>query len=1208
MKKLYTLILISLFITLNLQLKAQKNSDEKKIDEQCVAAVQANYHAVKTFFDESYYLYPQIPRGILEAVSFTMTHFYHVDSTGEESCVGLPRVYGVMGLTLNGKNYFRNNLIRISKLSNTSINDIISSPEKNIQAYAAAYVAIKSQLEITSMKIEDQLPILIELSELPLTDDIQNNFALNSHLYSVLSFLNNKYYSNLCGFPEYSVDLKNVFGNDNFTILSSGHIIISDSTVTNSSGQRFINNHLQSTLNPSSTDYGPAIWNAAASCNYTVGRSGTAISAVVIHDVEGTYAGCISWFQNCSAVVSAHYVLRSSDGQITQMVSEADKAWHVGSENPYTIGFEHEGYVAQTGWYTTAMYSSSAALVRDICNSGYGISPLRTGFWPWMGTTYYNTSSIPGACTKIKGHQHYPNQTHDDPGPNWDWDYFYKLVNNNPTITTLTTASGNLYDSGGASANYSDDERSVWVISPAGATSVTLTFSSFNTENTWDYMYIYDGNSVNASLNGYYTGTTIPGSVTSTGGSLTVEFRSDCATPAAGWAATWTSTQPVPTDVTAPTTSISVPGTWQTQDFTATFTDADNSGGSGLEKSFYQVLDYNGTEWHANAQTGFFADNFDSYNSSVWTVPASSGTWNVTGGNLVQTDTSVNNTNIYAALNQNLSNRYIYQFYAKIDAAAYSTSQHRFGFHFFSDNGALSNRGNSYFIFFRQETSKLEIYKVVSDVFTLVKTVDNVTTTFGQWNDYKIIFDRTTGKIDVYRDDIFLGTYTDTSVLTNSGDYISFRTGNCKASISELKVYRSRLPSVSVTVGASSTNDIRYQNANPISYAAKIKSIVNDAAGNLSSIASQDLNIDWTPPSCVTVNDGTGADKDTTNSLTTLSANWGVSTDANSGIAKYWYAIGTTAGATNVVNWTDNALNTSITKTGLSLTTGQIYYFSIKSVNGAGLNSICNSDGITVNSATVAGFTMNSATICEGQSVQFTNTSLNATSYQWTFTGGTPSSSTQTNPLVTYATGGNYNVQLIATGPGGSNTTTQQVTVNYLPVANFSSTDTVITLPNALSLFANTSTHASSYLWNFGDGHTSTDVNPWNIFTAAGDYTVTLIAYSTACGNDTLVFSNYVHVDLGTGINENENELNVSVQPNPFNGNAMLYFTQNSEQKIRISLTDMLGKEIQVANSLYGAGKHILAINTNELQLSKGVYSLKLSTENYSTTIMLIKY
>ena len=60
------------------------------------------------------------------------------------------------------------------------------------------------------------------------------------------------------------------------------------------------------------------------------------------------------------------------------MVLESDKAWHVGNANPYAIGLEHEGYRDQDGWYTNAMYTSSANLVKDICNSGYGISPLRT--------------------------------------------------------------------------------------------------------------------------------------------------------------------------------------------------------------------------------------------------------------------------------------------------------------------------------------------------------------------------------------------------------------------------------------------------------------------------------------------------------------------------------------------------------------------------------------------------------------------------------------------------------------------------------------------------------------------------------------------------------------------------------------------------------------------------------------------------------------
>jgi hypothetical protein len=497
-------------------------------------------------------------------------------------------------------------------------------------------------------------------------------------------------------------------------------------------------------------------------------------------------------------------------------------------------------------------------------------------------------------------------------------------------------------------------------------------------------------------------------------------------------------------DNTIPTTSIATPNNWKTGNFTATFTDADNAGGSGIEKSYYQVQDYNGFEWHANAGNGFFADKFDSYNSSVWSVPASSGTWQASSGDLIQKDSAAGNSNIYTAVDQNLSNRYLYQFYAMIDPATYSTYQHRFGFHFFSDNAALPNRGNSYFIYFRKETSALEFYKVVNDVFTLTKTVTNVTVTLGQWNDYKIIFDRTTGKIDVYRDNALVGTWTDPSVLTTQGNYVSFRTGNCKTYISELKVFRSRFPSVTVTAGSAATNDIRYQNPDPSTYSAIIKSIVNDAAGNLSAIADHTINVDWTDPSCVSVNDGVANDVDTISSLNSISANWTVSTDPNSAITKYWYAIGTTPGATDIVNWTDNTMNTSVTRSGLSLVSGQIYYVSVKAIDGAGLNSICSSDGIMA--------------------------------------------------------------------------------------------------------------------------------------------------------------------DLSSGISENENVINISAHPNPFNENATLSFYQTTEQKVMISLIDILGREILIANTVFSAGEHSVDINADELKLAKGVYTFRVSSDKYSTSLRLIKY
>ena len=114
----------------------------------------------------------------------------------------------------------------------------------------------------------------------------------------------------------------------------------------------------------------------ACSSNYSSASRGVGdIDTVVIHTTQGSYSGSVSWFQNCSAEVSAHYVIRSSDGAINQSVDEADVAWHAGDHttNWDSIGIEHEGYISDPDtWYTDAMYRASAALTADICDR-YGI-------------------------------------------------------------------------------------------------------------------------------------------------------------------------------------------------------------------------------------------------------------------------------------------------------------------------------------------------------------------------------------------------------------------------------------------------------------------------------------------------------------------------------------------------------------------------------------------------------------------------------------------------------------------------------------------------------------------------------------------------------------------------------------------------------------------------------------------------------------------
>lgn len=894
-------------------------------------------------FRKAYSLYPSIPKGILESVAWSQSRFSHLNMNVEPSCIGYPTAYGVMGLTEDGKGYFRNNLVVVSQVSGYSVQDIKTNPEKNILAYAKAFSILQQQEHIYGNNLAAYKPLFIALSELPLTDDLQNDYAINAQLYQLYWFLSDGELQDFYGFPDYQLDLKIIFGS-NYEVLSSPSVTINNTIITNGSGNTFIATHISNSV--VSVDYGPALSNFTT-CNYS-SRSGTAITMVAIHDVEGSYAGCISWFKNCNANASAHYVIRSSDGQVTQMVLESNKAWHIGSENPYTLGIEHEGYNNNASWYTTAMLTSSADLVRDMCADN-AINPLRCYFGPGCSGTTQQCQQ--GTCVKIKGHQMFPNQTHNDPGPYWNWDKFYKLLNNTPVVTTLTATGGTFYDTGGAGANYSNDERKLWLFQPSGATSISMNFTSFNLENKYDYLFIYDGNNVNAPLIGKYTNTVSPGNINSTGSSLLVEFRSDCATTNPGWAATYT-TNAVATntvDNVNPTTQVNTSNAWDTTAFNSFFTDAD-AGGSGLDKSYYQVIDFDGTEWRGNHTHGFFSDNFDAAIHPEWTQKT--GIWGIANNALEQTDelsTNASNTNIYAALTQTVSNRYLYNFKAKING---SGTNRRAGFHFFVDHPDSVNRGNSYFVYFRLDgTQQVQLYETSYsggvNTFGTPTFTAPVTIAANQWYDFKVIYDRITGKMEVYKDNTSIASWIDPTPLAN-GSYISFRSGNCIWSLDEIKVYRSRpTASVAISVGNGNTNDVRYQNPSPTQNSCKIKSIVNDGAGNLSSIVYHDKNIDWTKPTNITaIHDGKTADIYTVTTSDSLSANWNSSKDPHSGIARYWYAIGTTPGATNTQTWTSNWGDTIATAKNLVLTQGTTYYFSVRSENGAGLYSdIISSNG-----------------------------------------------------------------------------------------------------------------------------------------------------------------------------------------------------------------------------------------------------------------------
>ena len=110
----------------------------------------------------------------------------------------------------------------------------------------------------------------------------------------------------------------------------------------------------------------------AASPNFSKGRNGKKIIAIVNHITAGAFPGCLSWMRNPQAKASAHYLI-TRQGKIYQMVRDEDTSWHAGavnkpswplydSSNPnrYTIGIEHE--CLSGGLLTEAQYKATVEL------------------------------------------------------------------------------------------------------------------------------------------------------------------------------------------------------------------------------------------------------------------------------------------------------------------------------------------------------------------------------------------------------------------------------------------------------------------------------------------------------------------------------------------------------------------------------------------------------------------------------------------------------------------------------------------------------------------------------------------------------------------------------------------------------------------------------------------------------------------------------
>ena len=212
----------------------------------------------------------------------------------------------------------------------------------------------------------------------------------------------------------------------------------------------------------------------------------------------------------------------------------------------------------------------------------------------------------------------------------------------------------------------------------------------------------------------------------------------------------------------------------------------------------------------------------------------------------------------------------------------------------------------------------------------------------------------------------------------------------------------------------------------------------------------------------------------------------------------------------------DGNTDSTVQNPSFTYTTNGTYTVSLTATGVGGTDTETKTGLISVFDPVVADFSGTPLAGLAPLDVTFTDaTTGNPTSWAWDFDGDMVTDSTVQNPTYQYASPGNYNVTLTATGPGGtdSETKTAYVAVAGPVVADFTVDMTSNYLSQAFS-FTDTSTGTiSSWAWDFdGDMMTdSTAQNPMFTYGASGTYTVTL-SVSGAGGSDSEVKTGYITV------------------------------------------------------------------------------------------------
>ena len=193
------------------------------------------------------------------------------------------------------------------------------------------------------------------------------------------------------------------------------------------------------------------------------------------------------------------------------------------------------------------------------------------------------------------------------------------------SATSSTEEEGTLFDSGGSSGNYSNNETCTFLIQPTSGDDITLDFESFDIENFFDTLEVYDGTSTSGTQLADLTGSSLPDSVTATSGSMFLVFDSDFSITDVGFEVSWSTSEPLEAGfiISGQDSSVaSSSGRWswdgtEHQDWRRAIEDTDNFGPDGIVSTVVDTVDLPSIT--ADSLAGI-----DAFVSSWWSASQSS--------------------------------------------------------------------------------------------------------------------------------------------------------------------------------------------------------------------------------------------------------------------------------------------------------------------------------------------------------------------------------------------------------------------------------------------------------------------------------------------------------------------------------------------------------------------------------------------------------